>query len=244
MQIVFVLLLIGVLVASVLSFFVIGLRRQRRVNTLARKAHEMRMRFSPADPFDLAQRYCRLDLISSGHSAHAENVAHGRLEGWPVRAFDFRYELGHGTRRLTRHYGVAVAETDLKLPYVLLWHEKDLQAAPMPARKCTDRIRCWACAGQESAASVLAEACWPLAECLASAQCRGGTLMVCIPQKKGAPDYTVLLECMTTILHTLKQAAKTGHVDKEISAMDRCICDPGAVKTLHRGAAKRQADTP
>jgi len=235
-QTVFVLLLIGVLLASVFSFVVMGLRRRRRINALARKAHEMRMRFSPADPFDLAHRYGALDLISSGHSARADNVTHGRLEGWPVRAFDFSYELGHGTRRLTRHYGVVVAETDLHLPPILLWHEKDLQAAPMAARRCDQRLACWACAGQESVASVLADACWPLADRLASMQCHNSTVMVCIPARKGAPDYAAVLECMPGILHKLRQATRGDDADKEISPKDRCKSRHGAVKTNCRGS--------
>lgn len=207
-QTVFVALLVGVLVVSVFSFAVMGLRRHRRVAALARRAHQKRMRFSAADPFDVPRRYAAFELVRSGHSPHANNVTYGGLGGWAMRAFDFRYELGHGTRRLTRQYGVVVIETDLPWPGVLMWHEGDLQDGPMAARRCRRRHACWLCGGSEDLTRRLADLCWPLAEHRASVQVCGSILMFCLPGGGRWPDYTVGLEKIAPILGGLRAGAQ------------------------------------
>ena len=204
MQIVFIAILIGVLLASVCSFAVMGLGRRRRVASLARRAHEKGMRFVPGDPFDVPRRYARFELIRCGHSAHADNVTHGRIDGWPVRAFDFRFEVGHGTRRLTRQYGVVVAETDLSLPAVLMWHEKDLDGGPLTARQCDRRKRPWLYLGDEEVASRLADSAEPLAEQGLSIQTSGSSLMLCLPARRGGADYTAALQRIPILLAELK----------------------------------------
>jgi len=204
MQTVFVALLVGVLVVSVLSFAVMGLGRRRRVIALAREAHRRGMRFSGSDPFDVARRYAAFELIRSGHSPHAHNVTYGRLDGWTLRAFDFRYELGHGTRRLTRQYGVVVVETDVPCGPVLMWHESDLRHGPMAAWRSRQRQACWLCQGSQDLAARLAELCWPLAEHRVSVQACGSVLMFCLPAPERWPDYIAGLEKIGPILRGLR----------------------------------------
>ena len=207
MQIVFIAILIGVLLVSVCSFAVLGLARHRRVASLARRAHEKGMRFVPRDPFDVPRRYARFELIRCGHSAHAENVTHGRVDGWPVRAFDFRFEAGHGTRGLTRQYGVVVADTDLSLPAVLMWHEKDLDGGPLTARQCDRRKGMWVYMGDEEVASRLAGSAADLDEEKLSIQTSGSSLMLCLPAVRRGADYTWALQRIPLVLAELKDLA-------------------------------------
>ena len=90
MQVAFIALLIGILIAAVVSFAVMAGMRARRTHTTARISNGLQMRFSPEDPFDVPRRYPDFVLIANGHSPQASNVTYGRLEGHRVRAFDFR----------------------------------------------------------------------------------------------------------------------------------------------------------
>jgi hypothetical protein len=118
-------LLIAVLVAAVISFVVMGLAKVRRSRSLARAAHQRGNRFFRDDPFDVPRRYAKFALISSGHSPCAHNVTDGRLGGRSARAFDFRCELGHGTRRITRHYSVLVVGAAECPHRLLMWSDAD-----------------------------------------------------------------------------------------------------------------------
>jgi len=201
----FTLLLIGVLVASVISFVVMGLRQLCRTNSLARKAHEMDLHFSPSDPFDVPRRYGSFALISSGHGPRAYNVTHGRVRGVPVRAFDFRYEVGHATRRMTRHYAVIVVHTHMVLDKLVMWHVDDVQAAPLSSGACTTRIDKWMCCGDLALARALVEASGPLADQAASAEVRNGTIMFCIPILKRRQDYTISLGHVDRVLGRIEE---------------------------------------
>jgi len=195
----FIVLLVGVLVASVVSFAIMGLLQRRRTRRIARKAHEMGMRFSSDDPFDMPRRYAGFALMGSGHSPKAGNVTYGRLDGQPVRAFDFRYEVGHGTRRLTRHYSVIVSETDTPTPPVLMWHEQDAECAPLAVRSSDRQTACWRYVGSEAIASALAEACMPLAEDGLSLQIFGTAVMFCVPKRRGGRYTDRLGEVMAVV---------------------------------------------
>ena len=151
-------LLVLLLAGSVLSLLLMGLGQAWRAGRLARKAHEHRMNFAKSDPFDIPLRYRNLALVAAGHSGHANNVTYGRLQGWPVRGCDFRYESAHGTRRLTRHYSLVLMETDLELPPLLMWHEQDLDAAPVSLRQSTLQQGAWVCVGDGALARRLAQA--------------------------------------------------------------------------------------
>ena len=205
MQDTFTLLLIGVLIASVVSFVVMGLRQLRRTNSLARKAHEMDMHFSPSDLFDVPRRYGGFALISSGHGPRAYNVTHGRVRGVPVRAFDFRYEVGHATRRTTRHYAVIVVQTHMVLGELVMWHIDDAQAAPLSSSIAARRVGKWMCCGDMELAYTLAEASGPLGDQFASAEVRNDTIMFCIPIVKRRQDYTESLGRVDRVLMRIEE---------------------------------------
>ena len=134
LQTLFMLVLVGVLAASVISVGIMALMQIARTRRLAGEADAIGMRFAPEDPFDAPRRYADFALVNNGHSPRASNVMYGRLGGRAVRAFDFRYEIGHGTRRVTRHYDVVVIETDSELPASLMWHQDDREFAPLAVR--------------------------------------------------------------------------------------------------------------
>jgi len=189
-QNVYIVLLICVLAAAVGSFALMAFRRHRRTARLAQKAYQLNMRFAAADLFDIPRHFSRFAVISSGHSPSASNVSYGRIDGCPVRAFDFRYEVGHGTRRQTRHYGIIAIEVQDPLPEVLMWADSDARAAPADVRWRDRRLGAWSFRGDEGLARTLAEACAGLAEQVDGIQALGNAVLVSIPARKGAADYT------------------------------------------------------
>lgn len=207
MQTLFTWLLMIVLAGSVLSLLAMGLGLFRRANRLAQQAHQDLMSFATSDPFDIPARYRNLALIHSGHSAHAHNVTYGRLGGWPVRACDFRFEAGHGTRRLSRHYSLALAETDMNLGEVLMWHDQDQDNAPLALRQGVTQQGPWQCVGDLPLAARLA-ADWPdLPGRPISLQVLGHVLMLCCPVARGRDDYHALLDVLARVLACLNRQA-------------------------------------
>ena len=202
-QDIFTLLLTGVLIVSVVSFVVMGLRQMRRTNSLARKAHEMDLHFSPSDPFDVPRRYGDFALISSGHGPRAYNVTHGHVRSVPVRAFDFRYEVGHATRRTTRHYAVIVVQTRMALGKLMMWHVDDARAAPLSSGAV--RIGKWLCCGNLELAHALAEVSGPLVDRAASAEVRNDTIMFCIPIVRRRQDYAASLQHIDRVLGRIEE---------------------------------------
>ena len=185
LQIVFTLLLVAVLVAAVASFIIMGLMQIRRTRALAREAHELGLRFSPGDPFDIPRRYAHFALIGSGHGPRASNVTHGRLSGRPVRAFDFRYEAGHGTQRVARHYNVIVLETDGDLPELWMWNDNDAESAPLRSASGPRRVACWTYTGDGELAGALSEALEPLGPDGTSFEANSTGLMIFTPVRRG-----------------------------------------------------------
>jgi hypothetical protein len=201
------LLLIGVLmlIASVVSFVVMGFRQLCRTNSLARKAHEMELHFSHSDLFDVPRRYRGFALISNGHGARAYNVTHGHIRSVPVRAFDFRYEVGHAIRRTTRHYAVTAVQTRLELGKLIMWHVDDAQAAPLLSDPESRRIGKWLCTGDLGLARALIGAGGPLADESVSIEVRNNTIMFCLPIEKRRQDYSESLRSVDSMLGRIEE---------------------------------------
>ena len=101
---------------------------------------------------NITRRYPEFILASAGHSGRAENVIHGRYEGWDLRAFDFYFEAGHGPQRLARRYSVLVAEAGVDMPPALIWHAGDNEHTPLAAAASAGRLGLWrVCWGGEFA---------------------------------------------------------------------------------------------
>lgn len=205
----FVIVLVGVLAATVIAFAVMGLAGALRARRLARKAHQGEMRFFRDDPYDLPRRYAGFAVIASGHSPLANNVTDGRMDGRGVRAFDFRCELGHGTRRTTRHYHVLAAETGLDAGTLLMWHQADGDLCPLEARAAAGRAGDWTYRGDGRLAAALALAGGALAGLSASIEVRGGVLLVSAPGRRLALDYAATWDDLRGLLAALRGVAAT-----------------------------------
>lgn len=195
MQIAFMATLVIALLAAMISFVVMGIHHLGRARVLARCSHEQGMRFSREDPFNIPKRYRDFALISRGHSPRACNVSHGRIDSWNVRAFEFRYEIGHGTRRLTCHYSAIIIDTQIDLPDVLMWNDADAEHAPLAVREGDGRVDCWCFTGNRELAEVLKNATDSLAAEGLSMQVRGAMLMLALPAiHRQQWDYTGWLD--------------------------------------------------
>ncbi len=199
--------LVAVLAATVVSIAAMALRQHRRSGRLEQEACERNLHFSAPDPFDIPRRYARFEAIRTGHSPRADNVAHGRVGGWPVRAFDFRYELGHGPRRQTRHCSVLVLETDRPLPECLLWNDGDAEHAPLTLRLPDGRVPPWTHRGSAVFAERLARLLSPLADSAVSAQVLRGTLLLSRPERRGRGGYLELLAAAEGLAGDLQGAS-------------------------------------
>lgn len=143
-----------VLLAAAMSFAVAGVRQHRRRVQLARWAGRLGLRFSEDDLLDVPQSCAAFALVSCGHSPAACNLAYGRVEGWTIRMFDFRYEIGHGTRRLARRYEVMMADLPKAPRDLLMWREADFTTLA-PAANHT-RHGQWECLGEAASWEAIA----------------------------------------------------------------------------------------
>lgn len=200
-----VVILVGILMAAMISFVAMGMLQHRRTLLLARKAHERGLQFSSDDLFDIPRRYGDFAVICGGHSSLANNLTYGRLEGWPVRAFDFRYEAGHGPLRVTRHYGIVVLETPVPLPPALMWHDLDASAAPALCRLNDRRNEGWSYSGQDELVAVLARCCSHLASWGVSVQTRGPAVLLCVPIWRRRETYMILLDRLEGLVEGLRE---------------------------------------
>ena len=203
MRVLFTGLLVALLVGTVVAFVVIGVRQRLRRHRLAARCRKMGLEFTPSDPFDIAQCFFDFALVSAGHSGRAENVAHGHVGGGRIRVFDFLYEVGHGIRRVVRRYSVVIAEPEVRLADVLMWHEADLNSAPLVVGEATQPIDPWICSGDEEIARRLAGVSESLASLEASMQVVRGTLLVCAPTSGLGSVYGHLLDAVGDVCSRL-----------------------------------------
>lgn len=205
MQTFFPLLLVGLLVLVAGRLALMGLGQHRRTRALAARAHETGLRFDADDPFEIPRRYADFAIVRSGHSPVAHNVIHGHRRGKPVRACDFRYELGHGTRQVTRHYELIAVETAAELPPVLMWHQGDLDLAPLAARQCVEQMGPWTWAGSEDLARMVHARGEFLARRNGSLQTCQGVLLVCLPA--GRRPFAADLDSVVELAEALTPGA-------------------------------------
>lgn len=204
MQYIFLVILIGALGIGVVVLALMGLDQTRRRRLMARVAHEMGMKFSAQDPFDLARRYSNFVLSSAGHSQRAENVLYGRYEGWYLRVFDYHLECGHGPRRLGRRYSIIVADTDLEVPSALMWHTGDAEHAPLAARSPVGRVGQWLVISGARFAPALAEAFADFADQPVDLQTNQGSVMLCSAARFKPMDLPAKMNSAVAGLSALK----------------------------------------
>lgn len=169
------------LLATAVSFVVMGIRQSRHTRRLARQADERGLHFSPDDPFDIPERYRRFALLSCGHSPRARNVTHGRLDALPLRAFEFCYEIGHGTRRTTCRYTAVIVDMQTQADDLMMWNHSDAEQAPLETRQVHGEVGCWSYGGAAQLAERLARAAGGLAAEGLSLQVQGSEVLFCLP---------------------------------------------------------------
>lgn len=211
-QIALTVLLTAVILAAVVSFCVMGIMQYRRARSLSRRAHEKSLLFAPDDPFDVACRYGDFALIDCGHSPRANNVTYGRHQGWAIREFDFRYEVGHGTQRATRNYHVIIAETEAEMPPALIWNEASGETVPLAAMRSGGRKGCWVCTGGDAVTNALVHACKDFADRGLSVQIIGQVVMLHVPARRYGRAYSLDLEEVTPLLDRVRDMSCVGAV--------------------------------
>ncbi len=195
-------ILVLLMAAAVSAFVGMGIAQSRRRRKLAGLAHQLEMKFAPEDPFDIPRRYMDFGLIRSGHSPRAYNILYARREGLVVRLFDYRYEIGHGTRRLTRHYVVLVVESNAWQPNVVLWHQADAEGAPLETRQVDGHVGQWSYRGADARACELAQACQELSDLNVSIETHDNAVLFCRPVSgsREAPGQ-ILQPALTAVKH-------------------------------------------
>jgi hypothetical protein len=174
-------ILVLALLAAGISFLAMGMVQWYRARELAGFSHERSLRFSRDDPFELPVRFGQFALLACGHSPSASNVAYGQCGAWSVKAFDFRYEVGHGTRRMGRYYSVVLIDTSLFLPEVLMWNTADADNAPLGVRQNDGQTGCWVYTGNGVLAEILKDAAGSLGQRGLSLQAHGCVLLLALP---------------------------------------------------------------
>lgn len=221
MQFALVAILFAVFVAATIAFAVIAFLHRRRVGALSRVANQWGLRFSSDDPFDVPRFYADFVPVASGHSARARNVTYGQWHGIPIRAFDFRYEAGHGMQRHTRNFVVAVVQLERPLPPVLMWNTMDSICSPLEAIRCVEKFGPWMCRGEDALIRALALALAPLEHDAICIQTRGDQVMLWQPAGRGGRMHAPLMECSLAaaeILDAWAGAASAEPVDSEAEA--------------------------
>ncbi len=201
------LLLIGILGVVTLALVVMAASQWRRRVAWRQAATECSLKFSSQDIFDLVRRYAGFALMQAGHSAYADNVIHGKLSGWSFRAFDYRFEAGHGPQRVTRRYCVVAAETPLYLAGASVWRDVELDSPAGLTSTAAPQETDWGVAGDAEAAAMLT-GCWPAEGSQAIwMQAAEGVVLFATPDRLGGGKLRRQLRAVTTALDRLTEQA-------------------------------------
>ena len=205
MQFAFPLILILALGVGIVVLIWMGWSRRRRLKMLSRIAGEMGMRFSANDPFNMARHYSGFVLASAGHSGRAENIIHGRYDGWHLRAFDYYFEVGHGPRRLSRRYSIIASDTDLNLGDVLMWNADDTDHVPLVAQTPTGQIDQWMVISGMAFAKTVADAFSDYHDQPVDLQINNRSVIICSPVRWRPAHMAEELTRAAKCLHKLKK---------------------------------------
>jgi len=194
-------LLMAVVLAGVAAMVVTSLRQHGRRMRLGQLASQHGLRFSVDDPFDVPRRYADFALVASGHSTAASNVIFGHVEGMPVREFDFQYEVGHGTRRLTRRYGVILLEMPSDPGSLLMWHEED--SPPVSAGQARQQFGPWIFCGPRTLVEAVAGIGQDLFAKGGCVEVRRSVMLIAVPAPIGPRQCPAQLASIATAVRKL-----------------------------------------
>ncbi len=209
------------LLATAVSFIVMGIRQSLHTRRLARQAEEKRLLFSFDDPFDIPERYRHFALLSCGHSPRATNVTHGRWDSLPLRAFEFRYEIGHGTRRTTCRYTAVIVDLQVKPGDLILWNHSDAEQAPLETRLMHGEVGCcWSYSGAANLADYLAQAAGELATAGLSVQVQGSDILFCLPvARQDNKDYFTWLADAVRLAEAIRQPTEPRNENSAVETL-------------------------
>ena len=203
MQYLFQVILLGALGVGVVVLSLMALAQRFRDRGLIRAAQRLGLRYARRDPFELTRRYRGFVLASAGHSPRAENVLHGQYERFHVRAFDYRYEAGHGPGRRARRYGVIVADVGVDLAPAVLWHERDAEQAPLAACTGAGKAGPWRIARGGAFAKRLADVLASLGAEPVNVETLGQSVMIYTPRRirtrRIGPAVQAVAACLSDV---------------------------------------------
>jgi hypothetical protein len=99
------------LAAMVGVWYLVRRAEQKRREALRQMAEQLGLDFEPEADQLLTAELARLHLFRQGHSRRAANLMRGRVGKEEVLLFDYRYVIGSGKNRRTRHQSVAAFST-------------------------------------------------------------------------------------------------------------------------------------
>lgn len=201
LQILLIVILSIALLAAIVSFAVMGTLQHRRSAKLARWASSRGLRFSESDVFEIPLRYASFAVIGSGHSPCAHNLTYGHLGELPLRAFDFHYEVGHGTQRMTRRYSIVLLSFPQRERPLLMWRSTDF--APLAAPLADGAVDSWMYIGDRLCAQKLARACAGLDAPGSCIQVQDSTIVFAMPGENRRFRYD---QCMDEMLSAARAA--------------------------------------
>jgi hypothetical protein len=198
-----------VLAAGLLTALGLGQRRHR--GQLARLAEQLGLRLSARDFMNLPARYARCLLMQAGHNGYAQNVVFGRLKNNFLRAFDYRFEVGHGPHRQSCRLTVVAAETQRQRPAAAVWREIPAAAALL----CMDGLA----AGPDGSRWVGDEACaheltaaWPGRLGPVTLLTAGRAVLAACPGRLAQQGLEDLLRAATEWVERLEGSSPPGSV--------------------------------
>ena len=127
-----------------------------------------------------------------------------------MRAFDYRFEAGHGPRRLVRRYSVIVSDTDLDAPATLLWHEQDADHVPLAVQNPLGKLQPWLVVSGKSFAAALAGAFAEFAGEPVDLQADRRAVLLCSARRWRAADFAARIEQAAAGLTRLQARSRGG----------------------------------
>ena len=199
--------------AVVIACSILGVRLFYRSRKLSLLSTKMGLKFSREDLDNLSLKYHEFALFALGHSPRASNIMNGLIDARNVCAFDLRYEIGHGTRRVCRYYQVLVVELSGDYSDLVMWNDQDIGVVPLVIRKIDGRVGCWTYAGNEQYAMVIMDIAADLADTGMCLQVKDNRLLMCIPVLAGK-NYAVWLRQSLALVSELSTRKIAGEIEE------------------------------
>ncbi len=211
------------LLTAVIVVVIMSIRLFCRTMSVSRYAGKAALGFSREDTFDIPLRFGYFSIFSCGHSPHVFNVVYGRIDDRTLYSFDYCYEVGHGTRRLARHYRVIVLDAENLKSDLLMWSDLDVEAAPLSVRQVRGRYGNWSYTGSEKLAALLWRVFGEDRDYGISVEMANGWMLFCVPfALSGGLGQTDLIEkCRETTERICKLWGEEDMPERQVDQNNR-----------------------